>query len=245
MRAHGIQGAKRRGKPWRTTTPDPAARRRPDLVERDFTAPRPGSAVGRRTSPTCAAGRAWCSSLRHRRLLAAGSSAGSSPRTCAPTSSSTRCGWRSHPRGPAPTSSSSHHTDRRQSIHQPRLHPGPRRPRRARARSARSATPTTTRMAESFVDSFKTELIADRVWRTRSQLELAIVEYVGWFNTTACTSPSATSPRRVRSTGHAPRTWPSTQQCRNQLEGTHQIRSPSNSGRLTGCAGFDGGWSAK
>ena len=24
MRAHGIQGAKRRGKPWRTTTPDPA-----------------------------------------------------------------------------------------------------------------------------------------------------------------------------------------------------------------------------
>src|ERR1035438_6371956 len=37
-------------------------------------------------------------------------------------------------------------------------------------------------MAESFVDSFKTELIADRVWRTRSQLELAIVAYVGWFN---------------------------------------------------------------
>jgi putative transposase len=37
-------------------------------------------------------------------------------------------------------------------------------------------------MAESFVDSFKTELIADRVWRTRSLLELAIVEYVAWFN---------------------------------------------------------------
>ena len=37
-------------------------------------------------------------------------------------------------------------------------------------------------LAESFVDSFKTELIADRVWRTRSQLELAIVEYVAWFN---------------------------------------------------------------
>jgi transposase InsO family protein len=38
-------------------------------------------------------------------------------------------------------------------------------------------------MAESFVDSFKTELIADRVWRTRSQLDLAIVEYVAWFDT--------------------------------------------------------------
>ena len=37
-------------------------------------------------------------------------------------------------------------------------------------------------LAESFVDTFKTELIADRVWRTRTQLELAIVEWVGWFN---------------------------------------------------------------
>ena len=37
-------------------------------------------------------------------------------------------------------------------------------------------------LAESFVDSFKTELITDRVWRTRSQLELAVVEYVGWYN---------------------------------------------------------------
>jgi putative transposase len=37
-------------------------------------------------------------------------------------------------------------------------------------------------LAESFLDSFKTELIADRVWRTRNQLELAVVEYVGWYN---------------------------------------------------------------
>jgi len=37
-------------------------------------------------------------------------------------------------------------------------------------------------LAESFLDSFKTELIADRVWRSRSQLELATVEYIGWFN---------------------------------------------------------------
>src|SRR5438132_1064253 len=37
-------------------------------------------------------------------------------------------------------------------------------------------------LAESFLDSFKTELIADRVWRSRSQLELAVVEYVGWYN---------------------------------------------------------------
>ena len=37
-------------------------------------------------------------------------------------------------------------------------------------------------LAESWVDSVKTELIADRVWRTRAQLELAVVEYIGWFN---------------------------------------------------------------
>lgn len=39
-------------------------------------------------------------------------------------------------------------------------------------------------MAESFVDTLKTEVIADRVWRARPQLELAIVEWVAWFNTT-------------------------------------------------------------
>ena len=37
-------------------------------------------------------------------------------------------------------------------------------------------------LAESFVDSYKTELIADRVWRTRAQLELATVQWVAWFN---------------------------------------------------------------
>jgi transposase-like protein len=41
MRAHGIQGAKRRGKPWRTTIPDRSALRSPDLVKRDFTAEGP------------------------------------------------------------------------------------------------------------------------------------------------------------------------------------------------------------
>ncbi|MGA2166229.1 MAG: integrase core domain-containing protein, partial [Solirubrobacteraceae bacterium] len=37
-------------------------------------------------------------------------------------------------------------------------------------------------LAESLVDSYKTELIADRVWQTNAQLELATVAYVGWFN---------------------------------------------------------------
>jgi putative transposase len=41
MREHAIQGAKRRGKPWRTTRPDPKAARPADLVGRDFAAHRP------------------------------------------------------------------------------------------------------------------------------------------------------------------------------------------------------------
>ena len=41
MAAEGIQGAKRRGRPWRTTIPDPAVGRAPDLVQRDFTAQAP------------------------------------------------------------------------------------------------------------------------------------------------------------------------------------------------------------
>ena len=48
--------------------------------------------------------------------------------------------------------------------------------------------------AESFVDSFKTELIADRVWRTHTQLELATVEYIGWFNLDGGPSPHRHTP---------------------------------------------------
>jgi Integrase core domain len=36
------------------------------------------------------------------------------------------------------------------------------------------------RGTESFADSFKTEHIRDSVWRTRTQLALAIVQYVAW-----------------------------------------------------------------
>jgi HTH-like domain len=36
VRTHSIVGAERRGRPWRTTRPDPEAHRRPDLVQRHF-----------------------------------------------------------------------------------------------------------------------------------------------------------------------------------------------------------------
>jgi len=50
-------------------------------------------------------------------------------------------------------------------------------------------------MAESFVDTFKTELIADRVWKSKDQLELAIVEWSAGTTTRGFTASSATSRR--------------------------------------------------
>ena len=53
MRSSGIQGAKRRGKPWRTTISDPSATRPRDLVQRDFTASGPNEL--------------WCADFTYRR----------------------------------------------------------------------------------------------------------------------------------------------------------------------------------
>ena len=84
-------------------------------------------------------------------------------------------------------------------------------------------------MAESFVDSFKTELIADRVWQTRSQLELAIVEYIGWFNHDRLHESLGDPARRVRSSLRSRRTnIPLSNERGNQ-----PTRSPSNPVRLT------------
>ena len=83
MRVHGIQGAKRRGKPWRTTTPDLHARRRPDFVARDFTARRPDELyVADLTYLRCWEGLGFLASSST--SIHAASSAGSSRRTSAP-----------------------------------------------------------------------------------------------------------------------------------------------------------------
>ena len=194
MRAHGIQGAKRRGKPWRTTIPDPDARRRPGSGQ---------ARLHRRRRPN----RLWVGDLSvsallgGRRLLrvrastcsAAVSSAGSSPATCAPTSSSTRCGWRSGPASTAPTSgwwptptAGSQYTSAAYTQvlddHQ-----------RARVGRHRSATPTTTRWPNL------RRLVQDRADRRprlahpqRSSSSPSSSTSAG-STTTACTSRSATS----------------------------------------------------
>jgi putative transposase len=180
MRAAGIQGAKRRGKPWRTTVPDPGALRPPDLVDRDFTASRPDELwLADFTYLRCWEGLVFFSFVidaYSRRVV----------------------GWQfaNHMRTDLVLDALRMALTRRQSgadvelIHhsdagsqytsyafQQVLDDH-----RVLGSIGSIGDAYDNAMAESFVDSFKTELIADRVWRTRSQLDLAIVEYVSWFN---------------------------------------------------------------
>jgi putative transposase len=180
MRAQGIQGAKRRGKPWRTTISDPAATRAPDLVDRDFTASRPDELwVADFTYLRCWEGLVFFSFVIDafsRRIV--GWQFAAHMRTDLVLDALRMALTR---RPPGAVVELIHHSDAGSQYtshdfgqvlddHQVLQSIG----------SVGDAYDNA--MAESFVDSFKTELIADRVWRTRSLLELAIVEYVAWFN---------------------------------------------------------------
>jgi putative transposase len=180
MRAHGIQGAKRRGKPWRTTKPDPNAARRPDLVRRQFTAQDPNRLwVGDLSYLRCWEGVvyfAFVIDVFSRRVV--GWQLATHMRTDLVLDALRMALGTREPgadfqlvahsdRGSQYTSA-----DYTQVLDDHRV--------LASVGSVGDAYDNA--MAESFVDSFKTELIADRVWRTRSQLELAVVEYIAWFN---------------------------------------------------------------
>ena len=180
MRRAGIQGAKRRGRPWRTTRPDPGAHRRPDLVERDFSAAAPNQL--------------WVADLTYLRcweglLFFAFVIDGFSRRVVgwqlAPHMRTTlvldALRMALHQRGPGADVELVHHSDRGSQYtsidySQELTDHG------VLASVGLVGDAYDNALAESFVDSFKTELVADRVWQTRSQLELAVVEYLGWFN---------------------------------------------------------------
>jgi putative transposase len=181
MRANGICGAKRRGKPWRTTTPDLAARRRPDLVERDFTAAGPNRLwLADLTYLRCWEGVVFFAFIldAHSRRIVGWQFAGHMRTTL--VLDALRMAL--HQRGPGADVELVHHSDRGSQYTsidytQTLADHG------VLASVGSVGDAYDNALAESFVDSFKTELIADRVWRTRNQLELAIVEYLGWFNT--------------------------------------------------------------
>jgi putative transposase len=182
MRAEGIVGAKRRGRPWRTTRPDPEDHRRPDLVQRDFTASGPDELwVADLSYLRCWEGVvffAFVIDAYSRRVV--GWQLASHMRTTLVLDALRMALGQ---RRPGADVALIHHSDRgsqytsvdyTQTLADHAV--------LASVGSVGDAYDNA--LAESFVDSFKTELIADRVWRTRSQLELAVVEYIGWFNHT-------------------------------------------------------------
>jgi putative transposase len=182
MRQDGLQGAKRRGKLWRTTKPDPDAHRRPDLVNRDFTASGPDRLwVADLSYLRCWEGTVFFAFVldAFSRKVIGWQLAGHMRTTLVLDALRMALGTR---RGGAEVQLV-HHSDRGsqyvsfdyiQTLNDHHV--------LASVGSVGDAYDNA--MAESFVDSFKTELISDRVWRSRAQLELAVVEYIGWFNTT-------------------------------------------------------------
>ena len=180
MRAHGIQGAKRRGKPWRTTKPDPTAARARDLVKRDFTAVAPNRLwVGDFTYLRCWEGVVYFSFVIDvfSRMIVGWQLAGNMRTDLVLDALRMALGLR----GPgadfelvAHTDAGSQYTseDYTQVLDDHEV----------RASIGTVGDALDNALAESFVDSYKTELIADRVWRSRAQLELATVQWVAWFN---------------------------------------------------------------
>ena len=180
MAANGIQGAKRRGKPWRTTISDPSVERRPDLVNRDFTAQAPDRLwIGDFTYLRCWEGRLFFSfviDVFSRRIV--GWQLATHMRTDLVLDALRMALGIRQPGADftliTHSDAGSQYTsyDYTQVIDDHRV--------LASVGSVGDAYDNA--MAESFVDTFKTELIKDRIWQSRSQLELAILEYVDWFN---------------------------------------------------------------
>jgi putative transposase len=181
MRAHGIQGAKRRGKPWRTTTPDPGAQRPPDLVDRNFSAAAPNRLwLADFTYLRCWEGVVFFSFVIDafsRRIV--GWQFSQSMRTDLVLDALRMALTR---REHGADVELVHHSDAGSqytsyAFNQVLDDHG------MLASIGTVGDALDNAMAESFVDTFKTELIRDRAWRTRTQLELTIVEWVAWFNT--------------------------------------------------------------
>jgi transposase InsO family protein len=182
MRQNGIQGAKRRGKPWRTTIADPAAQRPGDLVQRNFTAEAPDRLyVCDFTYLRCWEGRlyfAFVIDVFSRRVVG-WQLAGHMRTDLVLDALRMALGTRQPGADVELVSHSDAGSQYTSEDYQQELSDA-----RVLASIGSVGDAYDNALAESFVDSFKTELIADRVWRTRSQLELAVVEYVAWFNTT-------------------------------------------------------------
>jgi putative transposase len=180
MARNGIVGAKRRGKPWRTTVVSVEPVSTPDLLARDFTASRPNERwCADFTYLRCWTGVLFLSFVIdvYSRMIVGWQLAGHMRESLVEDALQMAVATRRID----PQQLLIHHSDhgsqytsgdftaalREHGIH-------------ASLGSVGDAYDNA--LAESFVDSFKTELIADRVWQTRDQLEFAIARWIGWYN---------------------------------------------------------------
>ena len=180
MAEHGIQGAKHRGKPWKTTAADPAALRSPDLVRRDFTAERPNQLwVADFTYLRCWEGVLYFSFVIDvfSRMVVGWQLAANMRKTLVLDALRMALGLRA----PGADVELVHHSDAgsqytsvdyTQTLDDHLV----------LASIGTVGDALDNALAESFVDSYKAELISDRVWRSQAQLELATVKWVAWFN---------------------------------------------------------------
>jgi putative transposase len=180
MRETGLQGAKRRGRPWRTTRADPKAWRRPDLVQRDFKASAPDELwIADITFLRCWEGLVFFAFVidAFSRRIVGWQLAGHMRTTLVLDALRMALGTRDR----GADVELIHHSDAdsqytsfdfTQELDDHHV----------LASIGTVGDAYDNAMAESFVDTFKTELITDRVWQTRSQLELALVAYIAWFN---------------------------------------------------------------
>jgi transposase InsO family protein len=178
MRADGLAGV-RRGRKRRTTTPEPAASRPPDLVQRQFTATRPDQL--------------WVADLTYVRTwegwvyvafvldvfsrLLVGWQLASHLRTDLPLDALEMAIWRRQ----AELDGLVHHSDAgcqytsfRYTSRLAELGVVP--------SIGSVADSFDNAMAESLIGTFKAELIDRQGWRTREEVEFAVVEWVAWYN---------------------------------------------------------------
>jgi putative transposase len=184
MRAEGLQGA-RRGRGFRTTRPDTAAARPPDLVQRDFTAPAPNRLwlVDFTYVPTWSgmAFTAFVSDAFSRRIV--GWRTAASMPTELPLDALEMALWTRERAGEDVTGVIQHSDAGSQYTairYQSRLADAG-----AVASIGSVGDSYDNAQAESLIGLYKTECTRpDGPWRSVEDLELATLSWVHWFNTT-------------------------------------------------------------
>ena len=183
MRELGLAGA-RRGKPKRTTVPDPAAARPADLVQRRFSPPAPDRLwVADFTYVPTWAGMVYVAFVLDaysRRIL--GWRAATSMRTSLVLDALEQALWARSRDGHSSLAGLVHHTDAGSQYTSIAF------TERLAAAGAQPSVGTVgdaydNALAESVIGLFKTELIKPGgPWRTAEQVELATLDYVDWYN---------------------------------------------------------------